>query len=307
MSVQQETLREALTGISGILVTPFNDQDRIAPTLLEPIIDRAVKSGVHILTANGNTSEFYGLTASEAETMVHAITEQVAGRIPVLAGVGRSIHEATALARSSATAGAAALMIHQPPDPFSSPRGLLDYVKRVADAGGGLPVVLYLRNDTIGLHAIQELCAIPEVIGVKWACPTPLRLQEAMEQCSPDLTWVCGLAEAWAPPLYAVGAKGFTSGLINVWPERSVEIHSALASGDYAKAQTLISGIRAFEAIRAEEQGGTNVTTVKAALRHLGLDCGHTRPPSAWPLSRAQQSALESLMKAWPDEAKAFY
>jgi 4-hydroxy-tetrahydrodipicolinate synthase len=188
-------------------------------------------------------------------------------------------------------------MIHQPPDPFSSPRGLLDYVRRVAEAGGGLPVVLYLRNDAIGLQAIQQLCAIPEVAGIKWASPTPLRLQEAMSLCRPDLVWVCGLAEAWAPPFHAVGARGFTSGLINVWPERSVDIHSALTAGDYAGAQRLIASMRAFESIRAEEQGGTNVTTVKAALRHLGLDCGHARPPSAWPLTQTQQCALESWLR----------
>ena len=41
-----------------------------------------------------------------------------------------------------------------------------------------------------------------------------------MRACDPQIVWVGGLAEVWAPPLYAVGARGFTSGLINVWPER---------------------------------------------------------------------------------------
>ena len=48
-------LRKALPGISGILVTPFDDQDKVAPGRLKPIIDRAVRAGVHILVANGNT------------------------------------------------------------------------------------------------------------------------------------------------------------------------------------------------------------------------------------------------------------
>jgi len=65
-------LRKALTGISGILVTPFNDLDKIAPSRLAPIVDRAIGAGVHILVTNGNTGEFYGLTTAEAETMVHA-------------------------------------------------------------------------------------------------------------------------------------------------------------------------------------------------------------------------------------------
>ena len=33
----------ALPGISGILVTPFDRDDRIAPERLQPIIDRAVE------------------------------------------------------------------------------------------------------------------------------------------------------------------------------------------------------------------------------------------------------------------------
>ena len=241
-------LRAALTGISGILVTPFDDQDRVAPRRLKPVIDRAVGAGVHILVANGNTGEFYGLTSAEAETMVHAVAEQIAGRVPLLAGVGRSIHDACALARASRAAGASALMVHQPPDPFVSPRGVVAYVQRIAEAGQGLPLMLYLRNDGIGLDAIEQLCRVPGVAGVKWAAPTPLRLAEAIRRGNPEIVWVGGLAETWAPPLCAVGARGFTSGLINVWPEHSVAIHAALEAGDYAEAGRLIGVMNGFEA-----------------------------------------------------------
>jgi len=289
----------ALPGISGILVTPFDAEDRIAPALLRPVIDRAVKAGVHILTANGNTGEFYGLTTAEAEAMVHAAAEMIDGRVPLIGGVGRSIGDAVALAKASKAAGAAALMVHQPPDPFVSPRGVVAYVRRVAEAGDGLPLVLYLRNDGIGLDAIEQLCAIPGVAGVKWATPAPLRLAEAIRRADPKTVWVGGLAEVWAPPLTAVGARGFTSGLINVWPEHSVAIHAALAAGDYAKANALIATMSAFEELRAEEGNGTNVSVVKAALKLMGNDCGHVRPPGAWPLTERQQSLLEQRLGEW--------
>jgi 4-hydroxy-tetrahydrodipicolinate synthase len=299
MAAIDPKLRKALTGISGILVTPFDDQDRIAPARLKPVIDRAVKAGVHILVANGNTGEFYGLTTAEAEKMVHAVAEQIGGRTPLLAGVGRSIHDACALARASRAAGAAALMVHQPPDPFVAPRGVVAYVQRIAEAGGGLPLMLYLRNDGIGLDAIEQLCKVPGVAGVKWASPTPLRLAEAIRRGDPDIVWVGGLAESWAPPLCAVGARGFTSGLINVWPEHSVRIHAALEAGDYARANELIDVMNGFEEIRAEEQNGTNVTGVKAALQLIGIDCGPTRPPSAWPLTERQMTKLKELLHSW--------
>ena len=287
-----------LTGISGILVTPYDAGGDIAPGRLAPIIDRALGAGVHLPVVNGNTGEFYALTTDEACTMVREVVAMVGGRAPVLAGVGRGIRDACRLARASADAGAAALMVHQPPDPFVAPRGTVDYVRAVHDASGGLPIMLYLRNDAIGTGGIAALCALPGVVGVKWATPNPLRLAEARAACDPSITWVGGLAEVWAPPFYAVGARGFTSGLINVWPERSIAIHAALEASDYGRARELIAGMRVFEDIRAEELSGTNVTTVKAALQALGRDCGPTRPPSAWPLSENQRGRMMQFLAA---------
>lgn len=291
-----QDLKSALTGISGILVTPYDHNGDIMPALQEPIIDRAIAAGVHIMVANGNTGEFYALTLDEAEAMVQSSAEHVADRVPLVAGVGRGIRDACRLASVSGQAGASALMVHQPPDPFSSPRGLVDYVRAVADAADGLPIVLYLRNDAIGTKAIADLCALPSVIGVKWATPNPLKLSEAMAACDPEIVWVGGLAEIWAPVFYAVGARGFTSGLINVWPQRSVAIHAALARGDYMGANRLIDGMKDFESVRAEEMNGTNVTGVKAALALIGHDCGPARPPSAWPLTERQQAVLSAFI-----------
>ena len=291
-----QDLSKTLTGISGILATPFDAAGEIAPERQAPIVERAIAAGVHILTANGNTGEFYGLTLDGAEAMVRAAAGHIAGRVPLVAGVGRGIRDACRLARTSAEAGAAALMIHQPPDPFVSPRGLSDYVRAVGEAGGGLPLILYLRNDAIGTGTIAELCALPNVVGVKWATPNPMKLKAAMEAAPDHIVWVGGLAEVWAPTFYAVGARGFTSGLINVWPERSVAISQALEAGRWEEARTLIAEMQVFEDIRAEEQGGTNVTGVKAALRLMGEDSGAVRPPGAWPLTDDQAARLQRFM-----------
>ena len=289
-------LDAALAGISGILVTPYDGAGEIAPERLAPILDRALGAGLHMPVVNGNTGEFYALTTDEAVVMVQEVAALVDKRAPLLAGVGRGVRDACRLARASADAGAAALMVHQPPDPFVSPRGTVDYLKAVADAGRGLPLMLYLRNDAIGTAAIADLCAVEGVKGVKWATPNPQKLADAIAACDPAITWVGGLAEVWAPAFYAVGARGFTSGLINLWPERSLAIHAALEAGDYAEARRLIAGMRAFEDVRAEEGNGTNVTGVKAALMALGQDCGPTRPPSAWPLTAAQEGRMRAFL-----------
>lgn len=289
-------LATALRGVSGILVTPFDADGEIAPERQKPIVDRAVAAGVHVLTANGNTGEFYGLTLDEACAMVAASGAQIAGRVPMVAGVGRGVRDAQRLAETALKAGASALMIHQPPDPFVAPRGLVAYVEAVREAGGGLPLVLYLRNDAIGTEAIAALCRVTGVAGVKWATPNPMKLKAAMQAAPAHITWTGGLAEVWAPAFYAVGARGFTSGLINVWPERSVAINAALEAGDFATARALIAGMQVFEDIRAEEQGGANVPGVKAALALMGEDCGAARPPAAWPLSQDHMTRLRAFM-----------
>ncbi|MGF6093261.1 dihydrodipicolinate synthase family protein [Pseudomonas sp. 18175] len=294
------TLRAALDGISGILVTPFDAQDQIDGPRLKSIVDHAIDAGVHALVANGNTGEFYGLSLAEAKDMAQIAAAHIDGRVPLIAGVGRSIGDACDLAKNAKEVGASALMIHQPPDPFSAPRGFIDYVKRVGAASGGLPLILYLRNEAIGLAAIEELCRLPQVIGVKWASPTPMVLAEAIRRTADlDIAWVGGLAETWAPPFYAVGARGFTSGLINVFPARSVAIHNALEASDYATARTLINDMLPFEELRAEENNGTNVTVVKTALQMIGHDCGATRPPSAWPLTAKAKTHLNDLLVGW--------
>ncbi|PRY76617.1 4-hydroxy-tetrahydrodipicolinate synthase [Yoonia maritima] len=290
-------LNNALAGISGILATPYDAAGSIAPEKLSPIIDRAIGAGMHMPVVNGNTGEFYALTTDEACTMAREVCAMTDDRAPVLAGIGRSIRDACKLAEVSAEAGAAALMIHQPPDPFVAPRGTVEYVKQISKASGGLPIMLYLRNDAIGIDGIRALCDVEGVKGVKWATPNIMNLSKAIAACDPSITWVCGLAEVWAPPMYAVGARGFTSGLINIWPDRSMAIHGALAAGDYAAAQNLIADMIPFEDIRAEELNGTNVTGVKAALIATGHDCGPTRPPSAWPLTDAQQAQMMKFLQ----------
>lgn len=291
-------LSSALTGVSGILVTPFDAAGEIAPERQKPVVDRAIAAGVPVLTANGNTGEFYGLTTDEAIAMVEAASRHVAGRAKLVAGVGRGLRDACHLAEASVAAGADALMIHQPPDPFVAPRGIADYIRAVQAVAGDVPLVLYLRNDAIGTQAIADLCRIDGVIGVKWATPNPMKLKAAIASAPDHVIWTGGLAEVWAPAFYAVGARGFTSGLINVWPERSVAINTALEAGDYAQARSLIAAMQVFEDIRAEEQGGANVPGVKAALRLMGEDCGAARPPAAWPLSEAQQDRLVDFMRA---------
>jgi 4-hydroxy-tetrahydrodipicolinate synthase len=293
-----ERVAAALRGVSGILVTPFDAADQPAPARLLPVVARAVAAGIGALTVNGNTSEFYGLTFEEARRMQAAVPELVGGRALVVAGVGRSVAEACSLARAARQDGCDAVMVHQPPDPFRAPRGVAAYVARVAEAASGLPVLLYLRDDSGGAEAIAALCAIPGVAGVKWATPNLLALAAA-RRAAPHLAWICGLAEPWAPAMQAVGARGFTSGVINVAPHLSMAVLRALEAGDYAAADRAVLAIEPFERLRAAEANGANVSVVKAALAMRGEDVGAARPPAAWPLPPAALAALGGVLAGW--------
>jgi 4-hydroxy-tetrahydrodipicolinate synthase len=286
---------EALRCVSGILVTPFDADDAPAPARLAPVVARAVAAGIGALTVNGNTSEFYGLTLEEARRMQAAVPGIVDGRAVVVAGVGRSVKEACELAAAARGDGCDAIMIHQPPDPFRAPRGVAAYVARVAEAARGLPVLLYLRDDSGGMEAISALCAVPGVAGVKWATPN-LMMLAAARRAAPHLAWICGLAEPWAPPMTALGAQGFTSGVINVAPHLSMRVLRALQAGDMAAANAAIAAIEPFEKLRAMEGNGANVSVVKAALALRGEDVGPARPPAAWPLGDTVIETLRGVL-----------
>lgn len=301
------TALAALSGISGILVTPFTADDELNPALLVPIIGRAVEAGVGALTVNGNTSEFYALAFEEARRMQAEVPAMVGGRALVVAGVGRSVQEACTMAATARADGCGAIMVHQPPDPFRAPRGVAAYLARIAEAANGLPVILYLRDDSGGPAAIEALCAIPGVVGVKWATPNVMALAAA-RRAAPHLAWICGLAEPWAPPMYAVGARGFTSGIINVAPALSVGVLRALEAGNVTEAGRLIARLEPFERLRAAEGNGANVSVVKAALALQGHAVGAVRPPAAWPLSDSAMQDIARILAAWdaaPDQEDA--
>jgi len=292
-------LLEALKGISGVPVTPFDEANRIQPKVLAALIDRLAAAGIDNLVAAGNTGEFYALELEEILAVYGHVVQANAGRSKVTAGVGRSLRDAIVLARAAEKAGADALMIHQPPDPFASPQGMVDYNHAVAGATK-LPVILYVRRDIFSDAEFSKLLDHPNIIGMKYAFPDAPKLAERIRQCRPlGKLAVCGLAEPWAAPFQAVGAQGFTSGLINVLPQLSIEVRDALARSDYDSARKACERIAPFEAMRAMQGNGWNVTVVKQAMRRMGIAVGPARSPATAELPSEFASRLDDILKSW--------
>src|SRR5688572_26416459 len=154
--------RAALGGISGVPVTPFDTEDRIAPAPLKALVQRLAAAGIDNLVAAGNTGEFYALEFQEIQAVYALVAQANEGRSALTAGVGRSLKEAIALARAAEKEGADALMVHQPPDPFASPYGMVEYNHAVAESTS-LPVILYIRRDIFSDEEFARLIAHPNI------------------------------------------------------------------------------------------------------------------------------------------------
>jgi 4-hydroxy-tetrahydrodipicolinate synthase len=269
-------------------------------TAYAKLVDRLAGGGIPVITANGNTSEFYALTEAEAARAVELTVEAAGDRAVVLCGVGHDVAGAVAAARHARRRGAAGIMVHQPVHPYVSLDGWVDYHRAIADAVPDLGVVPYLRNPRIGgaqLAALARAC--PNLVAVKYAVPDPVRFACVARDAGLDrVTWVAGLAELSAPGYFAVGARGFTSGLANVSPELSLRMHAALSTGDYPAAMLVWERIRPFEDLRAAGEAANNVSVVKEALAQLGLCQRDIRPPSR-PLETEGRERVTEILASW--------
>jgi 4-hydroxy-tetrahydrodipicolinate synthase len=294
-----ETMRRALTGISGVHVVPYGRDGPIDAATLDRVIDRIAAAGIHNIVTAGNTGEFYALSPDEVRLVHDRAIAANKGRSKVTAAIGRSLVEAVALGRRAKDAGADAVMAHQPLDPFAAPQAQAAYFREIAEKVD-LPLVAYVRSDAMSLKDLMGIADHPNVAGVKFATTNLMLLAECVRASRASTAlWVCGLAEGWAGPFYAVGARGFTSGLVNVDPKRSLAIHAALEGGDFAKVRELVDTIAAFETLRTRYGNGANVTVVKEAMAAMGFQMGPVRLPGLPQLDAPDRATLMDVLGKW--------
>lgn len=291
--------RQALHGISGVPVTAYEAGGEVDIGVTTEVYARVARAGIHNIVAAGNTGEFYALTPAEILRVYEAAIKGVDGKAPVTAAIGRSQREALAMARQAREMGASAVMSHQPVDPFAAPQSQIDYFLGLAD-GNELPLVAYVRADGFSVDDMVRLASHPNVAGIKFATTDIMLLSRAIAASDPKgALYVCGLAESWAPAFSAVGARGFTSGLVNVAPQFSLQVHEALTSGDFSAARKVVEKIELFERLRTRYRNGANVTVVKEAMEILGLRVGPVRAPGLTRLDEQDRKTLEGLLASW--------
>ncbi|MDH6224094.1 MULTISPECIES: dihydrodipicolinate synthase family protein [Streptomyces] len=293
-------LRTALADVVAIPVTPFGADGGPDLAAHRTLLRRLLDAGVHTLTPNGNTGEFYALTPEERRTVTEVTVEETGDRGTVLVGVGHDVPTAVAAAVHAREAGAHMVMVHQPVHPYVSRDGWIGYHRAVAEAVPELGVVPYVRNPHLDGEALAELgAACPNVIGVKYAVPDAAHFAAFARDAGLDrFVWVAGLAELYAPSYWAGGATGFTSGLVNVAPALSLAMLDALRSGDLPAAMKVWERIRPFEELRADRQSADNVSVIKEALAVLGLCRRDVRPPSH-AITPERRAAVAGLVEGW--------
>ena len=269
-----------LADVAVVTVTPFSGDGLrgVDHAGLERNLEHLIRGGIRLLVAGGNTGEFAALSDAEIAETVRTHVRVARGRARVIAGVGYRLEQTVELGRASIEAGADGLMVHQPIHPYASEAGLLTYYAALADALPGIPLVPYVRGPQLTADGVRRLAEIASIVGVKMGQPDPERFA-GFVGAAPELAWVCGVAEAWAVPFWKAGAIGFTSGIANLAPERSLEVLAALKAGDLAQAESLVDRLRPIEALRAGRGDANNVAVIKAAMDLVGLTGGGLRPP----------------------------
>jgi 4-hydroxy-tetrahydrodipicolinate synthase len=302
-----DDLKQALCTLVAVPVTPFDSDGQVDLEAYAAVIQRLAGGGVRAVTPNGNTGEFYSLSLEECSQTIRVAASAAGSQSLVLAGVGHDTATASRMAREAAQAGAAAVMIHQIVHPFRSAAGWVAYHQAIASAVPELGVVPYIRDSQVTpamLKALLDAC--PNIIGVKYAVNDPLLFGAMTKEIgSQRLAWVCGVAESWAPFYWVAGARGFTSGLVNVTIEPSLALLAKLQAGDYPGAMALWAKLKPFEDLRARHANGNNVSVIKEAMAQMGLGARTVRPPIT-ELPEAERAEVTAILAAWQLAAPAY-
>ena len=171
---------QRMRGVYPILVTPFDDRDRIDEDSLRNLVDYCIDAGVHGLGIAFAT-EIPKLTEAERLRVARMVIEQADSRVPAVVNTGAPSTYATLLySRQAAEVGANAVMCTAPSG--APPDEIRAYFKALSDAMD-IPIFLQEAATPIGgaqMRRIAEECEQLRYAKVESA-PPPQRVQEAVE------------------------------------------------------------------------------------------------------------------------------
>ena len=232
------------TGTGVALITPFRrQQETVDFTKLEALIEHIITSGVDYIVALGTTSVAATMTPSERSAVQSFIVETVAGRCPIMLGLGgnNTLNITDTIAHTSFE-GISGILSVTPYYNKPNQRGLLQHYRNIAEVSP-VPVIMYNVPGRTGVNLSAETTLTlahecPNIIGIKEASGNLHQVMEILRQ-RPDGFRVISGDDALTYPMLTLGADGVISVMANALPkEMSDMVHFAL-KGDLKKALPL--------------------------------------------------------------------
>lgn len=221
------------------LVTPMRG-DVVDEDALRGFIDWQIEEGSKAVVPVGTTGESPTLSHAEHRRVVELCVEQVAGRVPVIAGAGsNNTREAIELATHAEKAGATAVLVVTPYYNKPSQQGLYTHFRAIADAIA-IPLVIYnIPPRSIVDMSVETMKRLADdcdnIIGVKDATANLARASLQRHALGPSFVQLSG-EDATALGFMAHGGHGCISVTANVAPKLCADFQQACSAGDYATA-----------------------------------------------------------------------
>ncbi|MBI2202935.1 MAG: dihydrodipicolinate synthase family protein [Candidatus Rokubacteria bacterium] len=265
-------------------------------------------SGVTGIVANGHASEVSSLARDERRRSLAIALDEIAGKVPVVAGVySDGTAEAVDLARDAKAAGAAGVLVF-PPTLFMwgaqvKPDMAVRHFSEIADKAD-LPIVVFEYPPASGIgytpETLARLAEIPRVVAVKdWsneivAFERNLRLLRSTGR-------PVAMLSAFTMSLMAtflLGADGAISGMGSVTADLQAELFAACAKGDLDGARAINDRLDPLVRVFYAPPFVDMHNRMKEALVLLGrIPAAYVRPPLT-PVSDAERAAIRRALVA---------
>jgi 2-dehydro-3-deoxy-D-pentonate aldolase len=287
-------------GLMPAMVTPFDERGELDLAATEAVIERFIEAGVSGISPLGSTGEASHLTADERKRFAEEVVRIVAGRVPLVIGVGFSgTRETEELARHAQEAGADAVLVVSPFYWKVGEEALFRHFATVAEAID-IPVVIYNLPMLTGIDLSPSLVAriaaeCPNAVGIKDTVTEynhVVGVLQEVKPARPDFSVLCGWEDLILPSLLA-GADGSICAFANVAPELFVNLVEAAKSGDLTRAAELHRQILTLVTLGAYSDPAMGA--IKLAMKKLGVPISPSVRGPALPAT--DQEAIEAVLE----------